>query len=151
MQIAFYRASEGNIADKAINLWTGGKGFSHVELVFSNGLCFSSSQRDGGCRFKKILLKPEKWFIVNWPVSEEEEEEIKDLCRSQIGKDYDWAGILFWFVFPFKGQSDRRWWCSEVCSWALGWEKYRIHPNKMLKEAIKRAKKLQGDLDKSLV
>lgn len=64
MKLAFYKSVNGDTLDSLIDLWSGRYGYSHVELVFDRistdkskgNLCFSSSPREGKCRFKNIHL-----------------------------------------------------------------------------------------------
>lgn len=112
MQIIFYKAEYGGFLDKFISWCTNGP-FSHCELLFSDGVCFSSSPRDNGCRFKKIHILPERW--VHLPIETTKESEIFELCKLEEGKKYDWFGA-FGFIIPFLSASDNRWFCSELCS-----------------------------------
>src|SRR5262245_30118276 len=74
MTIALYRGNK-TLLDKSINRLSGNKGFSHAELVFSDGWCFSSTARDpglkrngarkpNGTRWKKIEFDPGKWAFA---------------------------------------------------------------------------------------
>lgn len=133
MKLAFYKASSGNWLDKAINLFTGLYGYSHVELVFSDGMCFSCSPRENETRFKKIDLDDDKWVVVDVECSDTKEELIREQAEKLVGKKYDWWGIFFYFVIPLKKQSDGKWWCSEICAYLLKWIIFRVHPNRMAK------------------
>lgn len=117
MELIFYLANQGDFWDKLIGWWTGGP-YSHVELVFSNGECFTSSPRDGGVRFKQIDINPEHWNRVSITVAAEKEAEIYTWCESQVGLKYDWLGILG-FVLPIHFRTRRAWYCSEICSYVL--------------------------------
>lgn len=142
MQLAFYWSKTGTWYDKLVDLCSGGRGFSHVEIHFGNGTCFSSSPRDGGCRFRLIDMD-DHWDLVDLPFSAYEENRIIDICRSYCrprryvfyqklaciavnlhrthhfcGRKhgYDWVGV-FRFIFPWlpiKLSRHRRF-CSEVC------------------------------------
>lgn len=116
MKIAFYKAEYGDCWDKLVALWTWGP-YSHCELVFSDGECFSASPRDGGTRFKNIEFVPERWDFLEIPVRDE--EEIREWCRTQEGRKYDWLGILG-FILTIRRLEDRdKWYCSEICFHAL--------------------------------
>jgi hypothetical protein len=117
VRIAFYRADRGTWIDRLIGSYDRGP-YSHVELVFSNGVCFSSSYRDGGTRFKQIDLDDGKWDVFDLPrVSDSDEDDLWLWCRDQAGVKYDLIGVLA-FKLPFR-QDGRRWFCSEVCSTGL--------------------------------
>lgn len=121
MKLAFY-IHNGEILDKAIKIYSSkwkeifnGKWkeiASHVEFIFSNGVWFSSSPRDGGARFKYIDTKYGRWVYFDLDLTKTEEEMIYNWCQKIQGKKYDWKGILG-FVIPFiKDDKDKRF-CSE--------------------------------------
>ena len=64
MELLFYRAEKGNWQDKLIALWTRGI-YSHVEIRFSDGMCFTSSNREGGTRFIDIYIREGVWDVVD--------------------------------------------------------------------------------------
>ena len=64
-------------------------------------------------------------------ISEMQEQRIRAQAENLVGREYDWAGIIFWFVFPVFKQSNRRWWCSEICGFLLKDRNFRIDPNEM--------------------
>jgi len=115
MELLFYRAAKGNWQDKLIALWTRGI-YSHVEIRFSDGMCFSSSNRDGGTRFKKIYIREDVWDIID--IGPEKEKEIREWCEERVGLPYDWWGILG-FVLPWIKNDESKWFCSEILSTAL--------------------------------
>lgn len=117
MQLAFYRG-RGRFVDWLIKYWTQGR-FSHVEVVFSDGMCYSSSPRDGGVRFKKIDLKDEKWDVLEVDVGDE--TVVREWCKTQVGKGYDFLGIFGFAILPHRNdvQSNRRWYCSEISAEVL--------------------------------
>jgi hypothetical protein len=128
MRLAFYKGRRGGFAglfDAAVRWWTRGP-YSHVELVFSDGLAASASQRDGGVRFKPITFHPDRWDFV--PV-DGDEDAARAWFAGHWGAAYDYAG-LFGFVWrPGKGAS-RRWFCSEAIAAALGYgDAWRFCPN----------------------
>lgn len=47
-----------------------------------------------------------------------EPEKVIAAARSQIGKPYDWAGVLG-FGFRRRWQDDDAWFCSELVAWAF--------------------------------
>ena len=141
MDLMFYIASQGDYADKAIAWATWGR-YSHVEIRFSDGMCFSSSGRDGGVRFKQINIAPANWDIVHLSVLPVQEEAvIRAWCQTQVGKLYDWKGILCFF-FPGDIQNNNKWYCSEICAAALReqsimWFPRKISPIQMYNMATK--------------
>jgi len=118
MRILFYKAWEaGDLKDKAISIWTWGP-YSHSELLFSDGICFSSSWRDDGVgvRYKDIHIVPKNWACVEVPTTQAQEKQMRYWCdlRAEEKAKYDWRGIIQ-FVFPFVRQNDEDWYCSEIC------------------------------------
>ena len=127
--------------------------FSHEELLFHKDVikaaigegqwdgflnddqCFSSSSRDGGCRFKSaalVLKHPERWRII--PVTRDPSKALTMLqfCKAQDGKKYDFRGVIS-FLLPKMSENPNKWYCSEVCDRAkriVGlWPSfYRSHP-----------------------
>jgi hypothetical protein len=122
MKLAFYRAIAGGLLDWLIAMRHWGK-YSHVELVFSDGLSFSSSIRDGGVRFKRIEYKPDRWDFLDLPITAPEEYIVRRWAEDQLGKGYDKPGILA-YINPLRKQDPNRYYCSEICCEALqqiGW------------------------------
>ena len=137
MKLALYRSVAGDKLDTIIDLFSGRYGYSHVELIFDNvdGSWFSSSPRDGACRFKNIVPKEKHWVIVDLPeIDYIQEVNIYSLAKCLVGDKYDYYGILFWYVFFWvKKQKDKNWWCSEVVAYLLGHVDYRVTPNELAK------------------
>jgi hypothetical protein len=111
MRFAFYKGRGGGwlswLIGAAIRWRTNGQ-YSHVEAVFpdflANGksLCFSSSEMDGGSRFKWIGVDNDPdWTIVNAPHLDV--QKCANWCKSQEGKPYDFRAILrFALGIPMK-------------------------------------------------
>jgi hypothetical protein len=127
LRVALYRAKFGNLMDDAINAFSGLGGFSHAEIVFSDGVSFSSTQRDdlgigkaGGTRYKTIDYdaNPDRWLLIEIPCTPEEEAVVRSFCDSELGCGYDYAGCVR-FVLPFWKAHDTEWFCSEVVVAAL--------------------------------
>lgn len=133
MQLAFYKGPAKDLAHKiahwAVCFWTRSP-YSHCELVI-DGVCYSSSTRDGGVRSKEIDLASGNWDLV--PVQ-------GDLLMAMVhfrgtkGLPYDWAGVMR-FVFPWLPNPARRWYCSEWCAAALGWEQIELSPQELYSRA----------------
>lgn len=116
MKLAF--AKGDNTWFDQICRWRTGGIHTHVEFVFSDGISFSSSQWDGGCRFKEIdYSNPEKWSFVE--VGDIDEEALKRWCMMEDSKKYDWLGVLRIFTGRKKHGPDSKWFCSEICTAGL--------------------------------
>ncbi len=101
--------------------------YSHVEMIFSDGMSASSSYMDGGVRFKRIDFDPEHWDFIELPA--EKEAEARRWFRDRIGSGYDLAGNMH-FVFGPVPESKNKWFCSEATMAALGFtDPWRYGPN----------------------
>lgn len=109
MQLAFRKAFKGDWLDWLIGICTLSK-YSHVELVFYDGMSFSSTAKDG-VRFAKIEFD-DKWDVLDYPVLPIYESVMRDFAEAQNGKKYDWMGIVG-FVIPIH-EDRKRWFCTEV-------------------------------------
>lgn len=116
MQIWFYKAEFGDRWDKFISWWTQGP-YSHVELVFQDGVCFSSSARNGGARFKEIPLS-NHWIVVDID-HEDKEGIVREWCREQAGKKYDWLGTVGLGIGMPWLNNRNKWFCSEIICFVL--------------------------------
>lgn len=126
VQLAFYNGKE-NFFNK-MTCWRTNGNHSHVEIIFADGFSFSSSQWDGGVRFKDILYtSTDKWDILDIPdMGVRKEKLMKEWCESQVGKKYDYRGILRFFV-GVKEDNPDKWFCSEICCAAL--QRVRVLPS----------------------
>jgi len=115
MKLAFYKAfqSRATIVDKIIAIFSFGK-YSHVELVFPNGDCFSISAREGIGRFKKINLDPDVWDIIELD-SSISARELRKEAKHFLGFKYDFLGAIF-SISPVCIQKNKKIFCSEVCT-----------------------------------
>jgi len=115
MKLAFY-VGPGTFWDRMVRIATWSR-FSHVEMIFGEsggGTWFSSSPRDGGVRFKRILPKPGHWVIVDLPAGVGSNSlNLYGKAVTRIGARYDWLGA-FNAIFPWRWQSRKRWFCSEL-------------------------------------
>lgn len=72
----------------------------------------------GGVRVRPLadmLVQATKAAMIVLPG---EPEKVIAAARSQIGKPYDWAGVLG-FGFRRRWQDDDAWFCSELVAWAF--------------------------------
>ena len=128
MKIHFYKARAGKIGDKIVSLVSV---FSHVELEI-NGVCYSSSNRDGGVRSKIInTSNHQKWLSF---------ELKKDIdinrCLSYFesvkGQKYDWLNIFCTQLIKLNMQSEDKQICSEFVANCLGLENaYKYSPESL--------------------
>lgn len=140
MELWFYIAKFGDCTDKIIATWTRGP-YSHVEMVFPDGECFSSSPRDGGVRFKKIN-RSNKWSSIK--LSIDYNENIRKDCEKYVGLPYDWYGCMGLTLGFSRIEEKNKWYCSEICAFILN--KYgaelpsKVSPNTLYKKMINGSK-----------
>lgn len=119
IELAFYKGA-GRISDRVIKKATRSI-FSHVEMLdpARPGFCWSSSGRDGGVRGKSIDTKKERWEVIALPWAKGNEV---DRIKAESGKPYDYLGLVGSQIFNLRRHDRDRWFCSEICAWALGLE-----------------------------
>lgn len=132
MFIALRKSSTAGFGCKLIDSLSRGNGYCHAELVFSDGLAFSSTPKDelnarpaGGPRFTyKIAFNPDKWDIFPLDTNGTEERAIYKRARKiEAEARIDDGGYDEWgcyrFVIPFVREHPKDWFCSEVVVEAL--------------------------------
>lgn len=96
---------------------------SHAELLI-DGVCYSSSARDGGVRSKSIDLWSGRWDL--YPLPGADKAAALAWFDRHKGARYDWPGILHW-VLPVRHHPDR-FVCFEAVAEMLGLPKpHRWH------------------------
>lgn len=116
MKIAFYKSEYGTKYDKTISFFTFSK-YSHCEIVFPDGMCWSSSVRDGGVRGKYIELG-DHWDVFDL-IGDFSESAIKYWFMSHNGDLYDWVGAGGSLIH-LDLTSENKKFCSYVCAIVLG-------------------------------
>ena len=131
MKVALYRATRPGVEGlySRITRWLDRGPYSHVELVFSDGISASSSYIDGGVRFKAITYNSDHWDFIEVPSYRE--NAARHWFREHCGQPYDlWGNVRF--AIGFARDSKGAWFCSEAVMAALGFsEAYRYGPNGM--------------------
>jgi hypothetical protein len=141
MKIIFYKGWEGTITDKAICLWTLGR-YSHLEIVGSDGYCYSASSRDGGVRRKKINYEnSDKWDIFDLQINE---DFLSKFFEETKHCKYDWVGIFLYHFLPFRIEDNKKWYCSEWISEILQHSGYPMKTNLTPSGVFRNLKNLWG-------
>lgn len=108
--------------------------YSHCEIAIKSASkyrCYSSSWRDGGVRVKRMSLPEDTWDLID--ISHlVTEEEIMRFFEMTKGTEYDIIGLLSPLIGHFH--SRRRWFCSEWCAAAIGFDR----PHKLSPVALRR-------------
>lgn len=115
VKVAFYRG-KGDWKDKVIR-WATKSPYSHVEVVGLDGRAYSSSARDGGVRIKEIDFGDGKWDLVECPWMDQSHV---DRIALQVGKKYDYTGLLLSQALNLSRHKRKRFFCSEIVAWAIG-------------------------------
>jgi hypothetical protein len=139
MKVAF-KKNVTSVFGAVIRSYTFGP-YVHSELVFRNGLWFSSDETDNGTRFIDGPKEDAEYDFIELPISSEDEQRVIDFCKRENGCPYDKTGIGFSFLpIPLGYQNADAWFCSEICTAALqivgycsGYTPARVHPNKLYK------------------
>jgi len=121
-QLAFYKGPPTDdlahiLGHYGIRVWTWSR-WSHAELVI-DGLCWSSSARDGGVRSKVIDLASGRWDVVEIDIPDWQLQRALEWFLLHDGDGYDYLNIGR-FVLPPLGQDRSRWICFESIGAALG-------------------------------
>ena len=114
MKLALYKGRT-RLFNRLVSWWLGSP-YSHAEIVFSDGMCGSSSGSDGGVRLKQFFLDPLKWDVID---IEGDELGARNWFSVYSGQKYDYLGLLG-FVWRRGTQDKGRWFCFEACAAALG-------------------------------
>lgn len=147
-RIAFYKGTRPGVA--GIYNWAvrkrGNGPYSHVELIFSDGIAASSSFSDHGVRFKKIDFDDGKWDILELPHHWESFARL--WFQINQGKSYDVMGNVFLAIGFFK-DSWNKFFCSEAAAAALKINQpFRFEPN-TLYPMIQRLIEVNQEKDKA--
>lgn len=121
MKMAFYKG-KGNWLDALVRFVTRSE-YSHCEIVI-DGVCWSSSPRDGGVRRTQINLQSGHWDVIDIQGNEASAEL---WFKSREGAGYDWIGLIR-TVIPYFPHSKTKWFCSEACGAALGMRSDAMSP-----------------------
>src|SRR5574343_444286 len=123
MKVLFRRGKNNGVIGWLISAFTVGS-YSHCEIVVreDNSFFYTVAAIFEHNAIEKIARKKTAKFYKNWDIVEIKtvnDKEAIDFLREQVGKKYDFLGILFSQIFPFKSENAKEWFCSELCSATL--------------------------------
>jgi len=157
MQIAYRKQAwfDGEIWDFVTNAFSGFGGYSHTELVFSDGLCFSADP-DSGLRIKEVDRSDARlWEHEQLDISPDDEARIRAWAETEIATHhpkYDWGGVIR-FVWPWSKEHPQDYFCSESTVAALQLvpmlcdvKAWQVSPNKLHKLEKKRCMVVASDM-----
>lgn len=120
MKVIFYKG-KGGLFSRLIR-WFKKTPYSHCEIVFSNMLCGTSSEHYDGvvCYLLKQPINLKEWDIIEIECDPHEEYLVQNVfCVEEYNCGYDWLGIILCQIFPWGRQHQEKWFCSEICTYAL--------------------------------
>jgi len=105
---------KARVWDYIISIFTLGE-YSHSELVFSDGMSFSISNRLKTPKFKNIDINSGSWDIIDFEVAPNIEQKIKRLClyKQKQKFTYDYKGAFFSPLRICKHYKNK-YFCSEL-------------------------------------
>lgn len=110
-----FRVNAPGFVSRAIRFVTKSQqGISHVEVIFPNGMSFSSREPHGSS-WAQIDYKadPDGWLFVDMvDVPYTSIMDAHKWCDSRVGRGYDWLGILRFYLV--KRRMNERDFCSET-------------------------------------
>lgn len=124
MKLALYKGGTRCIS-KIIRFWTKSE-YSHCEIVFTDGICGTSSDLDGGVVLRYIELDPHRWDLIE--LKGFDEAYARTWFEKQKGRKYDYLGLLGFVIRPITGSVGRVG-CAHAVMAALGYkEAWRFDP-----------------------
>lgn len=136
-QAAFYKGTNPSYVgwfNRFVRWWTHGS-YSHMEILFSDGISASSTWKGGGVHFVNTIYNLTDWDMVDLPPSLETNS--RAWFKSNENKAYDyWADARF--ILGFVPSSKDKYQCAEACMLSLGFEDaWRFEPNISKSAAIR--------------
>lgn len=95
---------------------------THCELVIDYGdnqYWFTSEPKRGVsvCRNPDRIL--ENWIFLDLEADQLQVREVAEFFSELFDSGYDWIGIIFSLIIPFRWESRSNWFCSEICRAAI--------------------------------
>lgn len=94
--------------------------WSHVGIVMDNNMVLESTFTHGGVKPAKLWEFQDRasdWIVVTLPCVDR--QAIIEAGLTQLGKPYDWTGLIGIAFHQRKWQEDDSWFCSELVAWAF--------------------------------
>ena len=113
---------------------------SHIDFVLPDGRLLGALavQNGGGVQYHKMKPLVEYSRVERFEI--DAPDSVLDFAKSQVGKPYDWAGVIGWMVRNRNWEEDDKWFCSELAAFSfmkagfplLNEVAYRITPRDLL-------------------
>lgn len=134
-ELAFHKARRGSLIDWLISLWTWSK-YSHVELIME-GEWYGTSPSLMKVRKTVNTRSSKRWDFVEVEV---DKDKVLKLFKETEGAKYDWKGIFMSQFLPLHQENKKKWFCSEWCAEALGYNDSHEYSPKDLYRKVKGKK-----------
>lgn len=106
-------STTNHLSSKAIRFFTWSWA-SHVEFVLpDNKFLGALATHNGVVEHDLIEYTRIERYTVDAP------ESIIDIARTQIGRPYDWGGVMNFIPRQRIWTEDDKWFCSELVAWAF--------------------------------
>jgi uncharacterized protein YycO len=116
--LAFQKQSEdgfmGKLVEKIIEWKTGSKYF-HVEMIIKDKW-ISSSPSAGAVYIHNLHPLEANYDYVDINIHGARVKKMMKFAEAQVGKKYDWYGILFSQTIDVDKDNKNKWFCSEIVS-----------------------------------
>jgi hypothetical protein len=159
--VAFFKAWEGELDDKLIDIVTGFQGFSHCELVITKNHTIGAHYINDGvveCFYKDIYSDP-RWSILEKEVGEGQRRNIIQKGISYLGRGYDTKGVVCTALLKKPLCINKKeTWCSKLVAKCIKHEldigSIDLMPNELFKMMLDKGwrishrKKLSAPLEK---
>ncbi|WP_456459700.1 YiiX/YebB-like N1pC/P60 family cysteine hydrolase [Desulfurobacterium sp.] len=121
MPKAYVLASKGiSLTSRLIRWWQWSFPYTHIAYCLSLSdlndpivvEAWWNGVRQG--KFSDVHTPGTEFAVYSIQVTEEQKEKIEEFLQRQLGKPYDWLGILGFPLRNWKLESKDRWFCSEL-------------------------------------
>ena len=120
MAKAYVLASKGiSLTSRLIRWWQWGFPYTHIAYCFdltdpNDPVVIEAWYRVRKGWFSEVHTPGTEFAVYSVEVSKNQKAQIERFLNSQIGRKYDWLGILGFPLRNWKLESKSRWFCSEL-------------------------------------
>ena len=107
----------GKLINSAIKWRTRSK-YYHCEIIINNEW-ISSNPEVGAVYRNKLKSLKANYDYITISVDGRRDKKVQNFIDAQIGKKYDWVGILFSQAIDIHVDDKNEWFCSEIVSYIL--------------------------------
>jgi len=121
IKVAFFKGDKREWHHRLIRRWTRSP-YSHVEIVLDDGETWASISP---LLFARVAARvrthvvDDEWDYVEFAVTPEELQTLKNFISETTGDRYDWVGMILSQVVPFTVKGNGSWYCSQWVFTAL--------------------------------